>query len=130
MKIINNVLKYFLYIKIKNGIFVIYYDFKKMKNISDFIDNKVSYFYEIEFTRALSNEIMSLDEHIGNSVVDNIWDNNILSMNENLRFEITSRINLSLEKYFKKQKRLFLINDNVKQIILKNIKNEGYYYDY
>lgn len=110
MKIINNVLKYFLYIKIKNGIFVIYYDFKKMKNISDFIDNKVSYFYEIEFTRALSNEIMSLDEHIGNSVVDNIWDNNTWHI---IQFEILDS--------------LCLIKNDFKQNILNIIHNGRYY---
>lgn len=71
-----------------------------------------------------------LFQKIGSHLLIRCDIHNILSMNENLRFEITSRVNLSLEKYFKKQKRLFLINDNVKQIILKNIKNEGYYYDY
>jgi len=73
----------------------------------------------------LENEInVELYQKIGSHILIRCDMHNILSMNENLRFEITSRINLSLDKYFKKQKKLFLIDNNVKQIILNTIRNE------
>jgi len=55
----------------------------------------------------------------------NIGRNISLALMGILKFEISAPIHLCLKKYFKKKKKLFLINDNLKENVLKNIKNVG-----